>query len=83
MFKLLALEMEEDFVKAHVLERLARVAAGETNFQVGKLIVRLNAGDPAPAMRCEACLKVDCKCGRTCPDCGQDLDFCYCDIIKR
>lgn len=88
MQALLKLSLETDYVKAHVLERLASVKAGNGRFGVGLLIVKLKAGDAAPPMRCEECLEVECHCNSIfCPDCGQEIEFegqiCICSIIRH
>ncbi len=65
MHQLLALDFEETYVKAHVLNRLAAVEAENGRFSAGMLITKLEAHDPAPPMRCQECLKLpkDCRCG--------------------
>ena len=90
MQQLMAKQLDVDYVKAHVLERLAQVQGGNNRFGAGLLITRLSAGDAPPAMRCEECLKIEheCNCDEvTCPDCGRPVPFigyrCDCQIIKR
>lgn len=87
MKNLLAQDFELNYIKAHVLERIAQVEAGNGRFTAGLLITKLNANDPAPPMRCEKCLNVDCNCDNLCPDCGEPINpkigWCHCTIIKR
>ena len=62
MQQLMAKQLDLNYIKAHVLERLAQVQAGNGRFGVGLLITRLSAGDAPPAMRCEECLKIEQEC---------------------
>lgn len=90
MYALLALDMDPDYVKAHVLNRLAALKEGNDRFGVGMLIRKFEDDDPAPPMRCEECLqpeeKCDCRTAK-CPNCGEPVPFegyrCICQIIKR
>ena len=62
MRQLLLKNLNINFVKAHVLERLYRVKLHENNptqhpnYPVGWLINKLQCGDTAPPMRCSTCL---------------------------
>lgn len=81
MQALLKMNLDKEYVKAHVLERLAKLKAGESNFGVGLLIVRLKAGDAAPPMRCQECLKVERQC--TCHGYRGHIPDEYKDIVLR
>lgn len=49
MYALLALDMDPDYVKAHVLNRLAALKEGNDRFGVGMLIRKFEDDDPGPA----------------------------------
>jgi hypothetical protein len=63
---LLDLDLDEQYVEAHVLEFLAvrdGVAESLRPFTTGLLIRRLMDGDVAPLMRCGECLVVPNRAG--------------------
>ena len=89
---LIELDMDPEYVKAHVLERLAIIEQPDGAwFHTGLLIRRLLDGDAAPPMRCPDCLRIErsCICDNICPTCGaeisQSFGVClYCSgVIQR
>lgn len=83
MRRLLEQDFDPEYVKAHVLERLATIARPDGGwFQTGMLIRKLMDGDAAPPMRCEECLEYEsrCRCGN---GLRSQIPDRYKDIIKR